>query len=197
MKIDYTKYNFSKFVRIDENSPSGLVWVAPRKYVKSLKYDRVDKKAGNIRDFNKRQKYWVITVFGKSFFCHRIVWLLHNGTVDQLNDVDHIDGNSLNNKISNLREVSPVINSRNAKKKFKTKELQTGVYYEELFSKKGTLLKRFNAHYSDGANNVVKKKFSILKYGYDEALRLAVEWRLLKIKEVNEQGAGYTERHGT
>jgi hypothetical protein len=35
------------------------------------------------------------------------------------------------------------------------------------------------------------------KYGKEEAFRLAVEWRAARIKELNEQGAGYTERHGT
>jgi hypothetical protein len=41
------------------------------------------------------------------------------------------------------------------------------------------------------------KAFSCLKYGDEEALRLALEWRDKTIKEINEQGAGYTERHGT
>ena len=39
--------------------------------------------------------------------------------------------------------------------------------------------------------------FTISKYGEQEAFRLAYEWREQKIKELNEQGAGYTERHGT
>ena len=34
------------------------------------------------------------------------------------------------------------------------------------------------------------------KYGKEEAFRLAVEWRAARIKELNNQGAGYTERHG-
>lgn len=43
----------------------------------------------------------------------------------------------------------------------------------------------------------ISKYFSVDKYGYDEAFRLACEWRKQKIAELNEQGAGYTERHGT
>ena len=196
-KMDYTKYNFSEFVAIDSNSPSGLAWVAPRKYIHTLRYDRVGKPAGNIREFNGRQSYWVITLFGKSFFCHRIVWLLHNGTVCEETDVDHIDGNSLNNAIVNLREVPPILNCRNSRKKLPNKELQTGVYYEELYSRNGTLLKRINAHASIEANKVLKKNFSVLKYGYDEALRMAIAWRKSMIDQLNKEGAGYSDRHGT
>ena len=195
-KRDYTKYNFSEFVALDDNSPSGLVWIAPRKYVNTLKYDRVGTPAGNIRGFNDRQEYWVVTLFGEIFFCHRIVWLLYNGSVNPENDIDHIDGNSLNNKVSNLREVPPIVNCRNTRKRSPNKELQTGVYYEELYSRNGTLLKRINTHASVEANKVIKRNFSVLKYGYDEAVRLAVEWRNSMIDELNKQGASYSERHG-
>lgn len=194
-KRDYVLFDFKSVLALDETSPSGLAWTQPRKYMNTLKYDRVGKQAGTVRDFNNRQKYWIVTVFGKSFFCHRIVWLLHNGSVLPENDVDHIDGNSLNNSISNLREVEPIMNCRNSRK-IKGKELQAGIYYEELLSKRGTPLERINAHYSFG-NKIVKTNFSVLKYGYDTALALAIAWRTEKIREVNALGAGYTDRHGT
>ena len=40
------------------------------------------------------------------------------------------------------------------------------------------------------------KRFSINRLGHEEAFRLACEYREQKIRELNEQGAGYTERHG-
>lgn len=194
-KRDYTEFDFKSLFELDENSPSGLIWKVPRKYSNSLNYERVGKQAGNIREFNGRQKYWVVVVFNRAFFCHRIVWLLHKGYVSPENDIDHVDGDSLNNKLSNLREVPPEINSRNSRKN-SGKELQAGIYYEELLSKRGTPLKRINAHYTkDG--KTIKKNFSVLKYGYDEALALAIAWRDAKIVELNMAGAGYTERHGT
>jgi hypothetical protein len=39
--------------------------------------------------------------------------------------------------------------------------------------------------------------FSISKLGNDEAFRQACEYRAKMIAELNEQGANYTERHGT
>jgi hypothetical protein len=194
-KRDYNLYDFASIFELNNESPSGLVWKVPRLYFKLLNYNRVGKPAGTVREFNKRQKYWVVTVFGKTFFCHRIVFLLANGISSKENDIDHIDGNSLNNKLENLREVLPILNCRNSRVR-KGKDLPAGLYYEELFSKTGTLLKRINVHYSDGNGKVIKRNFSVLKYGYDEAVLKAKEWRNIKILELNEQGFGYTNRHG-
>ena len=40
-----------------------------------------------------------------------------------------------------------------------------------------------------------RKFFSIKKLGYEEAFRLACDYRSKMIAELNEQGAGYTENH--
>lgn len=195
-KRDYRKYKFGDVFAVSDESPSGLVWKVPRKYMNTLKYDRVGKQAGNIRGFNNRQEYYVVTVFGQSFFVHRIVYLLHNGDVQPENDIDHKDGNSLNNSISNLREIPPPLNCRNARKKKLGKELETGIYYEELLSRNGTQLRRINAHCSILPGKIKKVNFSVLKYGFDLALKLAQEWRKAKLVEAAEAGLAYTDRHG-
>ena len=195
-KRDYREYNFKEVFDLSDESPSGLVWKVPRKYINSLKYDRVGKQAGNIRNFNNRQNYYVVVVFGETFFTHRIAYLLAHGDMQPENDIDHIDGNSLNNKIENLREVVPVLNCRNSRKKIPTKELETGIYYEELLSKKGTQLRRINVHCTIIPNKIEKVNFSVNKYGYDMALKLAQEWRRLKLKEAEEAGLSYSDIHG-
>lgn len=48
-KKDYNNFDFSSFVKIDETSPSGLSWVAPRLYSGKLSYERVGKQAGTIK----------------------------------------------------------------------------------------------------------------------------------------------------
>jgi len=196
-KRDYNSYDFASWVKQDDTSPSGLSWIAPRLYSGKLKSDRIGTPAGTIREFNGRQSYYLVGLLGSNFFAHRVAYILKHGSIDPYNDIDHIDGNSLNNSIENLREIDPVINSRNSKKKNPNKALATGIYYEELFSKKGLLLKRINAHASIEAGKVLKTNFSILKYGYDKALELALAWRATKMKELCERGFGYTDRHGT
>jgi hypothetical protein len=50
----------------------------------------------------------------KKYLSHRVAWFLHYGCWPN-NDVDHIDGNPSNNKISNLRDVSHSKNLQNRK----------------------------------------------------------------------------------
>jgi hypothetical protein len=52
------------------------------------------------------------------------------------------------------------------------------------------------AQWYDLSGKKHSKSFSISKYGYEEAFRLACEARVEAIRLLNEQGAGYTEYHG-
>ena len=47
------------------------------------------------------------------FYRHRVIWHYFNGDIPDDKQIDHIDGNKLNNSISNLRCVSPSQNMRN------------------------------------------------------------------------------------
>jgi len=49
----------------------------------------------------------------KPYFMHRLVWLWHRGYLPE-HGLDHIDRNTSNNRIENLREVSNQCNARNS-----------------------------------------------------------------------------------
>lgn len=48
----------------------------------------------------------------KKYLVHRVVWLWHNGTWPN-DQIDHIDNDKTNNAVSNLRDVSQVVNQKN------------------------------------------------------------------------------------
>lgn len=50
---------------------------------------------------------------GKMFYAHRVIWVMMTGK--QPDDIDHIDGNGLNNKWKNLRNGSHAKNGWNQK----------------------------------------------------------------------------------
>jgi hypothetical protein len=83
------------------------------------KKDRTnDVKAGEIAGtINKTHGYRVICVFGKRYLAHRLAWLMTYGIWPKI-DLDHINGDSLDNRINNLRlatEGQNLANSRIAK----------------------------------------------------------------------------------
>jgi len=69
-----------------------------------------------------------LTLFGKEFNLkqHRVIYAVyHNDSEPPL--IDHFDGNTVNNSISNLRPVNHEFNSKNRVKSIKNKSGITGV----------------------------------------------------------------------
>lgn len=56
--------------------------------------------------------YWVIRVVGEQLRAHRIAWAITHGRWP-VNQLDHIDRDRTNNRLSNLREVTPAENQQN------------------------------------------------------------------------------------
>jgi len=60
------------------------------------------------------KKYRKVSVNGKTLYVHHIIFEMHYGYRPKV--IDHIDGDSLNNKIENLREATQSQNIANSKK---------------------------------------------------------------------------------
>ncbi len=191
MKPKDYNLDWSKYFSVDWSSPSGLVWNAPQYFRGTPNYSRVGQPVGSIGK-TKTREYWSVGLsedwVRSTYLLHRIVWVMVHGYVDPENDIDHIDGNGLNNKIENLRECSKSINNRNAKKRIDNKSGTSGISYQTTRTSEG-----WKAVIVGLEGEKYSKYYSVLKYG-DSAKDLAIEWRKLKMIELDN--AGYTENHG-
>ena len=86
----------------------------------------IGREAGGLHKKAGKTSYRRIKLGEKHYLAHRLAWLLHTGDWPK-NNIDHIDGNGINNKIDNLRDVPEKINQRNARMQKNNKSGVTGV----------------------------------------------------------------------
>ena len=80
------------------------------------KYSSGGKKEGSICGWTtvcNGTKYKKININYKTYYLHQIIYLYHHGYIPEY--IDHKDGNSLNNKIENLRSATQSQNCANQK----------------------------------------------------------------------------------
>ena len=112
------------------------------------KYLSYDSKTGNLYQNKKRPKvqvgsiagcvtptgYRYIQLEGIKYPAHHIVWLIEKGSLPQ-KVLDHIDGNRLNNHITNLREATVKQNCENRKAQRNNKTGYKGVSFNNRLQK--------------------------------------------------------------
>lgn len=184
MKINRQEL-FNKYFWYTEDSCSFLKWkISPSEKANVKENDD----AGWLTSHN----YWSVQLLGKSFRVHRVIYEMHFGEIPEGYSIDHLNGNRQENKISNLRLVTHKENNRNQQMYKNNKTGFTGVTFWEDSSGRGGY--RATVYLETGKKKT--KYFSCLKYGDKVALDLASEWRMLLLNELNQNSAGYTDRHG-
>lgn len=184
-EIDFEE--ISEYLCYDESSPSGLRWKERCGTI------RAGVAAGCVLTTRDGHKSWTVRVNNKMYYAHRVIYCLMFGRISSDLNIDHIDGNALNNNIVNLRLVSQAINTRNLKMFSTNNTGVTGVNYRVIKE-----IGQYVAHYCDASGKLHSKSFSCNKYGSSAAFELACKWRTDHIQLLNNElgSNGYTARHG-
>lgn len=181
--------NWKEWFYYDSESPTGLRWTVQRHggapHNRILVVD-----VGDVAGCVTVQGYGEVKLDGKSYKTHRIIFEMFNGALPEGIDVDHWDGNRLNNVPSNLRPCTDAINSQNRPKRVDNTSGVTGVV--KIYN---GITYYWTAKWVE-AGKEKSKSFRIDRFGDEEALKLATEYRQAMIKKLVESGQYYTERHG-
>lgn len=182
--------DWGKYFYYDETSESCLRrnkdWISGRDgcIIKARKGDACVNKSGNGR-------YYDVYCEKRLHKIHRIIWEIFNGDIPPKMTIDHIDGNSLNNNISNLRCVTQAENNRNVGIRRSNKSGVTGVFISKRYGEPYYWVAKWLE------NNIAKRvHFKIDEHGYEKAFELACQCRDHNIKRLNTLGFNYTDRHG-
>jgi hypothetical protein len=118
--------------------------------------------------------YRVVTVFGKRYLVHRLIWLYVYG--DQPKILDHINGIKTDNRINNLREVTTQTNNMNRKIAKNNTSGVVGVYFNKKSNIWCAQMKFDGVTYHLGSSN-----------NFDEAV---------KMRKAEQDRLGFSKRHG-
>ena len=129
----------------------------------------------NVPTTKSASGYLQIGILSKIYYTHRLIFLLINGEFPQY-EVDHINGDRIDNRWVNLRLVTRGVNVRNSGKNSKNTSGFNGVYFDKAGKKWLACIWR------EGAQRHL---------GYFDNIEDAVEAR-----RIAEIGLGYTDDHG-
>lgn len=175
-------------VRYDTTSKTFLVW-ADSQQLSSKSRVKVNHPAGCLT-----RGYATVSIDGKPYLNHRIIWVIHNQReIPRGYVINHIDCNPSNNAIDNLELVTyEENNQRKCVHKGKLASTNTSGYNavrESKTSPNGRTV-YLNATVTWYDNRPYSKSFSYLKYGKEKAWELALEFKANLDKELEKERNG-------
>jgi len=103
----------------------------------SVGTSKIGKRFGGLTGKRKgRHSEYIRGAFnGKKYLEHRLIWELEKGPIPKGMEIDHIDHDGTNNKISNLRLVAPGLNAKNRPLNRNNMSGICGVYWSKIRKK--------------------------------------------------------------
>lgn len=129
--------------------------------------------AGTIHKSNPLSSpYLIISISNSRFRAHNLAWLYVNGYMPS-GELDHIDGDTLNNRILNLRDVSRSENNKNRSIPSNNSSGVIGVNWDKRTSKWVAGIKIdgnriFLGRFSDISDAAIARKEAEKKYGFHD-----------------------------
>jgi hypothetical protein len=184
--------NWSDYFYYDTTSPSGLRWKVDRMTGRS--YSRKVVSKGDVAGC--LYIYWTVRCCGSTYQVSRIIYEMLIGKIPAEHDIDHIDGVTSNNAVSNLRAVMEELNLHNKRRMCNNSSGFNGVSWDNKQNGSGVKKLYAKAEWQTSSGKKKSKVFPVEKFGLLPAFKLACEYRELMICDLNTNGAGYTDRHG-
>lgn len=111
---------------------------------------QIGKRCNNVREqagCYTTKGYRVVRIDGRLYKEHRIIWVMNNGSIPNDYDIDHIDRNTANNRLNNLRLVNRSLNHLNKDSKGVTYDKTRNKWKAQLtFQGKQIINKRFDSY---------------------------------------------------
>lgn len=125
----------------------------------------------NYSNWSRVAGYKQVWVDGRTYLVHRLIWLYVHGAFPT--EIDHINGNRIDNRISNLRDVTKKENAKNSAKRRDNTSGVTGVCWHKSLKK---WFARINAeesplslgYFDNFGDAVIARKKAEKEYGYHE-----------------------------
>lgn len=185
---DYNDVDWGSIVFYDESSPTFLRYISGNNTPSPKNKRLANEVAGTLN-----KKYASIKYNNKSWLIHRIVWILHKGSIEVQNVINHIDFNTHNNCIENLEECTfrqnlcrtkilknINLNHRNISSINGIHECVKNNGYKEY--------KYASVQWMDEYGKARNKLFSYEKYSKEIAWKLAVEFRMKIDADLADKG---------
>lgn len=126
--------------------------------------------AGREQVKKSSKKYRDICIRGKRYYAHRLAYLYMTGE-NPANEIDHINGNGVDNRWCNLRSVTTLENSQNTRQRPDNTSGVTGVHRNKLTGKWEVFInsnrtRHYLGLFSDFFEAVCARKSAEVKHGF-------------------------------